>query len=217
MELDYTLVKFKDIDLKTREGVKLRGYFARKYQDNVIMHNHKDGDFVFVYPKIQYKVIKNTPYLCGIAEGAAIAARVGIDTDEITIDNIDLSTYEKEIIKYKAEFGMEADYVEYNFLTPWMALNQENFIRYKKSNHMQKEDMLKKILAGNILSMAKGVNYTVEDRISTWFDLEGVSVKFKNIDMTAFKGRFKVNFQIPDYLGIGKAVSRGFGTVSRIK
>ncbi len=217
MELDYTLVKFKDIDLRTREGVKLRGYFARKYQDNVIMHNHKDGNFIFTYPKIQYKVIKNTPYLCGIAEGAAIAARVGIDTDEIMIDRIELSTYEKEIMKHKAEFGLETDYMEYSFLTPWMALNQENYISYKNSNHIQKEEILKKILAGNILSMSKGVNYTVRERINTWFDLNEVYVKFKNIDMIAFKGIFRVNFRIPDYLGLGKAVSRGFGTVIKIK
>jgi hypothetical protein len=33
--------------------------------------------------------------------------------------------------------------------------------------------------------------------------------------MLGFLGTFSVNFEIPDYWGIGKSVSRGFGTVVR--
>lgn len=216
MDLDYTLVRFKDLDLKTREGVKLRGYFAGKYKESEIMHNHRGSDFIFSYPKVQYKIIKNTPYICGIEEGAAVVARVGIDTYGITIDGVDLGTYEKEIVKRKSDFGVETDYIAYSFITPWMALNQDNVGLYKNANLMQREEMLKKILIGNILSMSKGVKYTVEDRLYAWVDLEETTVKFKNIDMVAFKGSFKVNFRIPDYLGLGKAVSRGFGTLVKV-
>jgi hypothetical protein len=35
--------------------------------------------------------------------------------------------------------------------------------------------------------------------------------------MLGFLGTFSVNFEIPDYWGIGKSVSRGFGTVVRQK
>jgi hypothetical protein len=34
--------------------------------------------------------------------------------------------------------------------------------------------------------------------------------------MIGFLGNFSVNFEIPDYWGIGKSVSRGFGTVKRV-
>ena len=34
--------------------------------------------------------------------------------------------------------------------------------------------------------------------------------------MLGFVGSFRVNFQIPNHAGIGKSVSRGFGTVERI-
>jgi hypothetical protein len=33
--------------------------------------------------------------------------------------------------------------------------------------------------------------------------------------MLGFLGTFSVNFEIPDYWGIGKSVSRGFGTIIR--
>ncbi len=48
-----------------------------------------------------------------------------------------------------------------------------------------------------------------------------VAVKEENVilkgkPMIGFTGAFKCNVIIPDYLGIGKSVSRGFGTVERI-
>jgi hypothetical protein len=33
----------------------------------------------------------------------------------------------------------------------------------------------------------------------------------------AFQSGFPVKFEIPDYLGLGKSVSRGFGTVKKAK
>ena len=35
------------------------------------------------------------------------------------------------------------------------------------------------------------------------------------VPMLGFIGTFSVNFEIPDYWGVGKSVSRGFGTVKR--
>lgn len=35
--------------------------------------------------------------------------------------------------------------------------------------------------------------------------------------MLGFLGTFFVNFEIPDYWGIGKSVPRGLGTVKKIK
>ncbi|MBI5213054.1 MAG: hypothetical protein HY957_06735 [Nitrospirae bacterium] len=37
----------------------------------------------------------------------------------------------------------------------------------------------------------------------------------KNQHMFGFLGSFSVNFDIPDYWGIGRSVSRGFGTIKR--
>jgi hypothetical protein len=35
--------------------------------------------------------------------------------------------------------------------------------------------------------------------------------------MLGFLGNFSVNFEIPDYWGIGKSVSSGFGTIKRVE
>lgn len=43
-----------------------------------------------------------------------------------------------------------------------------------------------------------------------------VKTTLKGTPMMGFIGKFSVNFDIPDYWGIGKSVSRGFGTVKRV-
>jgi hypothetical protein len=41
-------------------------------------------------------------------------------------------------------------------------------------------------------------------------------VRLKGVGMTGYKGMFAVNFELPDYIGLGKSVSRGFGTIKRM-
>jgi len=215
MKIDYTLVKFENIFLKTRQATKLRGYFANKFPDEKIISNHNGDKFVYNYPKVQYKIIDGQPIICGINEGSLLISQIGFNTDEIDIDGERINICQMSIIRKPLDFGVCENYVEYRFITPWMALNQKNIGIYTKADDFEKEDILKRILIGNILSMSKGLGYNVDSTLHTWLDVEECCVKFKNIDMKAFKGRFKVNFLIPEYLGLGKAVSRGLGTVVR--
>lgn len=216
MKIDYTLVSFENLKLSTRYAAKIRGYFGNKYKEIELMHNHKDKGFIFKYPKVQYKVIDDKPVICGINEGAKLAAKLGIVDDEILMDNELIDVSQKEIIKKTVEFGTAEDYIEYKFLTPWIALNQKNISMYKELNNIKKEEFLNRILIGNILSMAKGLDYTVEDKIHVWLNVKEINIKLKGISMKGFVGSFKTNFKIPNYLGLGKSVSRGFGAVKSL-
>ena len=95
-------------------------------------------------------------------------------------------------------------------------LNQNNISKYKNSNNVDKEEILKKILVGNIISMSKGLDYTVKEKIHCWINLKEKEVIIKGIKHIGFVGEFKVNFDIPDYLGLGKSVSKGFGTIKKV-
>ena len=80
---------------------------------------------------------------------------------------------------------------------------------------MEKEEILQRILIGNIISMSKGFNYTVEEKIKCWLNLQSTYVNIKGLKHVGFVGEFKVNFNIPDYFGLGKNVSKGFGTIKK--
>ena len=64
------------------------------------------------------------------------------------------------------------------------------------------------------MSLSKSLGYVVTEQIK----IESLNLKetdcfLKGTPMLGFLGTFSVNFEIPDYWGIGKSVSRGFGTV----
>ena len=40
--------------------------------------------------------------------------------------------------------------------------------------------------------------------------------RYKGIPVMGFTGEFRVNFKIPDFFGLGKGVSQGFGVVKRV-
>jgi hypothetical protein len=206
---------FNDIKLAPRYSEKIRGYLGSKYSEIDILHNHVGDRFIYRYPLVQYKVISNTPMIIGINEGANIVANIGVKDDEMILDGLKYNLFQKEIIKSSFDFGCAEDYVEYKFVNPWIALNQKHIKEYKSSNKIEQEEILKKILIGNIISMAKGVKYSVDERISCWINLKEKEVMLKGIKHIGFTGSFKVNFIIPDYLGLGKSVSRGFGAVIR--
>jgi len=66
--------------------------------------------------------------------------------------------------------------------------------------------------------MSKSLGYTVPEPIKAEIKhMKEVSTSLKGTPMLGFMGTFSVNFEIPDYWGIGKSVSRGFGTVKRLE
>lgn len=216
MKIQVCRIAFDDIKLTPRHGEKIRGYLGNKYSGNNLLHNHEEDKFIYRYPMVQYKVLAKIPVIIGINEGASTVANIGINDDELILDGIKYNTFQKEIIKNEFEFGCEDDYIKYKFLTPWIPLSQKNVEAYREGNKIEQEEILKKILIGNIISMSKGVGYTVDKRINCWVNLKEKEVMLKGIRHIAFIGNFKVNFNIPNYFGIGKSVSRGFGTIEKV-
>jgi hypothetical protein len=108
----------------------------------------------------------------------------------------------------------------YEFIAPWIGLNQSNYQKYVGvKTHMGKTEILKRALIGNILSMSKYLDYWLaqDQKVSADLQVRERVVNLKAKPMIGFTGIFKTNFIIPDYLGIGKSVSRGFGTVKKLR
>lgn len=211
-------IKYTDIDVSVSTSTMIRGYFANKYKEIDEMHNHNGDKFIYRYPNIQYKVINNNPVIVGINKGAEILKEKNIFCeDNIKIGNNEIVSNQRKIISQKVSFGICKEIQKYEFVTPWLALNQTNIKKYKSLDIIEKNILLEKIIIGNILTISKGMEYTVEDKIRVRLDLEEVSVKLKGNSMIGFKGYFYTNFEIPDDLGIGKSISRGFGTIKRVR
>jgi len=106
----------------------------------------------------------------------------------------------------------------YKFITPWLALNPENYRKYREmQNWKEKKTFLNRILTGNVLSMCKGLGIVVEKELFVRSKVEECRAEYKNLPVTGFRGEFEINFKIPDFFGLGKGVSQGFGLVKNAK
>lgn len=213
MKVDTIKVAYNDLYENSRFSEKIRGYLGNKYKDNDILHNHSEDRFIYRYPLVQYKVIDKTPIVIGINDGVDGVLKIGVNDDELIIDNKKVESFQMSIERKSEVLGVCDDYISYEFKTPWIALNQKNINKYFKGNNIEREEMLKSILIGNVLSLCKGLGYEVSDRLSCWINFREIPVVLKDVKLVAFKGEFKINFNIPNYLGIGKSVSKGYGSV----
>jgi hypothetical protein len=160
--------------------------------------------------------LKGAPLVFGINGGVEVLQEIYNKYDKIKLEESTYEILEKKISLKEEEFGLSDKFHTYSFETPWFALNQENFSnRYQRTNPTEQKELLRKTLVGNILSMSKSLGYTVPEKVKCEIDLHPGRSSMKGIEIATFKGRFMVNFLIPDYFGLGKSVSRGFGTVKR--
>ena len=218
MDIKMLTVRLEGNKVESRDVPKIRGYLAGRFPQYMELHNHLGGDkFNYVYPVIQYKSIGGVPNIIAINEASKILIDIFYDVKEIDMKDKVMSILEKGYVLKNKELGTAEGMVEYKFLTPWLALNQDNYGRFTNSGIEERTDILKKVLTGNILSMAKGLGYWVDKPIEVLIKLRPVEVNYKDRKMVGFKGGVMTNFMIPDHLGLGKSVARGFGTVERVR
>jgi len=81
-----------------------------------------------------------------------------------------------------------------------------------------KISFLERILVANLLSFAKGIGVHIDSEIQCkLLSLsEPYSVINKQVKLMAFDAEFKTNVSLPDYVGIGKNASIGYGVVTHI-
>ncbi len=214
--LTITRIQFPDIPLRSRDGHKLRGFFGNLFKEHSpLLHNHfEDGSLRYAYPLVQYKVINKIPYLIGLQKGAHLLIDLFLKVKFLDIDGQKYTILSKNIAHQKIELFESHDIKTYHFLTPWMALNQENFRKYMSFDSHKKVLLLKKILIGNVLSFYKFMDFRISTRLDALVSVKPIITNFKNQKMLAFTGHFAINAILPEYIGLGKSVSRGFGTIS---
>ena len=100
----------------------------------------------------------------------------------------------------------------------WFALNETNFTKFiALNNNGMKKEFLQRVLVGNILSFAKGIQWDINKQIELTITNLPKShfFVFKNHKMAGFNLYFVTNIILPDFIGLGKSVSRGFGVIRR--
>lgn len=217
MTIPYALLKLST-PTKPVNPSFLRGFIGERFKENDLVHNHReDGSNIYRYPLVQYKKIENQYLLAALKkEGVAVLKQFFLELEEITIKDQRLEILSKEMKVMNHEIRIENTMqFQYEFQTPYIALNQKNTVLYH--NQDNKKEFLDRMISNNILSFLKGMNIFIDERIQCRFiQTDRFFQTIKDNDFTAFSGFFSANIDLPDYIGLGKFVSRGFGTIIKI-
>jgi len=200
------------------DATKLRGFFATSFNEYALLHQHVTDRLIYKYPLIQYKMLQGSPMVLGINEGAEVLKEIYDKFDEIKLDESSYSILERSVTVKSEEFGCTEEIYSYRFVTPWLALSQENYPKYLDASWQERKELLRRILVGNILSASKGFGYVAKEHIRLEVGrMQDEICLLKRTQVTGIRGEFTTNFAIPEFMGLGKSVSRGFGAVSRLK
>lgn len=189
-------------------------------KENILFHNHKNDKLLYKYSLIQYKRNNKRPMIVCIEEGVdevhhffekkQLGILLGERQYELKIKNLIMNQFTMQVWDKSFRY----------YLRNWLALNQKNYNEYNKiTNEIEQIEFLEKILIGNILSFAKGINWLLEKqiklRISEISDRKVINIKSTKRDV--FSLVFTTNIFLPNYIGLGKNTSVGYGIVKQIR
>jgi hypothetical protein len=196
---------------------ELRSYFAEKLGEYTVLHKNKDAGFIHRYPAVQCKQIKNTLMVIGISQGAALLEQLSHTQNEIALGKTTCTILERDSAIRNEEFGICGITHTYEFLTPWLALNQQNQKKfYDLKGKPERDAFMRKILVGNLGILSKSLDYKLPVPITCEAKIKFRIDRIDRENVIVFLGKVKTNLRIPDYFGIGQAVSQGFGTMKSI-
>jgi hypothetical protein len=201
------------------EASAVRGFFGRLFKTVPAFHGHSGRSLIYKHPLIQYKVLNNSALIMGLKDGAYLLKAVP-QLEHLTVHGEQRRVVTQTRDDGVADFGLCSDALDYEFVTPWIALNQDNYQTYRilKDDASATNQLLTRILIGNLLSLSKAVGYVVDKtiRVTLAADRNKLLQAKPGVQLVGWNGRFAANFAIPLHWGIGKFSSRGYGVVGRV-
>jgi hypothetical protein len=184
-----------------------------------LFHNHgPDDTFLYRYPKIQYKITERKATIICLDDGTddihyllqnrSLDLRIGERQELFEIEDIHIQY--PQLQTWQANFQYA--------LKNWQGLNQENYQKYQAlEGEVERLQFLEKMLLGNLLAIAR--DFDLDSEIPIQLQITRMKEEkwlgYKGRKVLCFTLNFKTNLSLPDYVGLGKGVSVGFGSVKR--
>jgi len=168
----------------------------------------------FLYPRVQVKILNEQIYLVGLSEGVDPIKSIVSKFDSLDFGNITFQLHDIDVEEDSSRFKPVDKLIRYRFITPWVALNQTTGSKYRFLNNKEKLAFLNRLMGQNIVFLAREMGIELEEKIYTKTSLDSLFPKpVDENNWGAFMGEFRTNFILPNYLGIGNGITRGYGTV----
>lgn len=182
------LILFKEV----KHPQEHRSNMLSNYSNLVELHNHVKYP---QYPLIQFKNF-NKKSVC-----------MNLTKHKLVHDSINFS------MSLNLNITLSENTKTYRFLTPYIPTKDDDMsinINNRLRNHI--------ISMCRALDVPREISEQIKVNIID-LDRKAVTVKTSSIDLYArgYFGMFTTNLNIPDYIGLGNYVSKGFGTVEVVR
>lgn len=208
------------LELRPQEIISFRGAIIKTTKGkNSLFHNHSPAGNIYRYPKIQYKLIAKKAAIICIEEGVEGIQDFFSNTDwKLQIDNEKKEIKVENIKVHQHRVAVWDNWFDYKIYN-WLPLNQDNYKKYQELQGLaEKIQFLEKIMLANILSFLQGIDLYVNEKIE--IKIKSIQseklMNYKAQQMQAFTLTFRTNVSIPNFIGLGKGSSVGFGVVREI-
>lgn len=198
-----------------------RGAMIRLSGDDTLFHNHNGDGFNYIYPLVQYKRIKGCGAVIGINQGAEAVERLfGTEsTFQCQLGNRNVGL-ELASIRTESLFSCCGESDNTYRIRYWLPLNCDNYKEYQQTKGLiERIAILEKILVGNVLSFGKGIGIHFDFPVTCCIiELENPGLsRYKEVELMSFSAVFQCNVFLPEYIGLGKSSSVGYGIVNCIR
>lgn len=212
-----------DTSIQGWELPAFRGAVAEKAgYEHDLFHNHNNdtGGYHYRFPLIQYKQDHGRPMLVCLNEGIEELHHFFSQPDwtlnmrgrntPIRIHRLDVKQYTLSV----------ADKPYRYHIRQWIALNEDNYATYiRLSGMLERIALLQQILQNQLVGLLYQLGYEPERPVVVSIQnlKEERWVDYKRVKMLAYSLEFACNISLPDYIGIGKGCSTGWGVVKGLR
>ncbi len=198
-----------------KTAYQVKGVFMKQYPNSPVIPM-LDGRYrdKFLYPRVQVKILNEQIYLVGIKDGADPVLEMIKDFELLNFGNITFNISDVDIEESIDPFKHVDQLLRYRFVSPWVALSKNTQNRYKFLKNKDRTAFLNRLLGQNIVFLAREMGVDLNDKVYTKLKLNSLFPKpvYEN-NWGSFSGEFQTNFVLPNYIGLGNGITRGYGAI----
>ena len=194
---------------------QVKGVFMKNFSSyNVVPMLNGEFRNRYLYPRVQVKVINEKIFIIGIGNGYDPVLQLTDNINQLDFGNITFDILEKRIDENENIFDYKEDPINYQFITSWAALNKNSLKTFRKMKPENRINYLNKLLEKNIAFISKELNLDPPEKLISMIKINSTEpMLIDNRKWGSFEGKFKTNFHLPSFVGLGNGITRGFGTL----
>ena len=130
-----------------------------------LLHQHGENGLIYRAPRVIYRVQDGEPSIIAVAEGAEAVARLRLVGIALRLGASEHRVLDATTTVTREQLGSTNMPQTYRFLSPWLALNQQNYRRYESMSAPERQSWLDCQVVNNCLSLAKSYGLRVTRRL----------------------------------------------------